>query len=247
MMNPTSSVSFTNLSAFPPSYSEIINAEMEAAVCPLEKNEESKNQATPLRIIVLLDASGSMYSMRSEAIQAVNLFIKKQKELKANDEVVFDFFTFNSESQHLIVNKPISEVDPISEEKYVTEGSTSLYDTIGYVLDFYRDAHDVLLVIMTDGYDTSSKRYTNRTIKPLLAQRKISPFDWETVWLGADPTITQLGVDLGVAASVSVNFGMLREYSDQVFSSAVSEYRKERASGKRKAIDLKAQSEGYDI
>jgi hypothetical protein len=221
-------------SASPPSYSDILKAEQKQ----IENSQKSK-----LRIIVLLDASGSMQGMKSEAIQAVNLFVKKQQESKTNDEVVFDFFTFNSESRHLVVNKPLAEVNPIPEDQYTPEGSTSLYDTIGYVLDFYKNDHDVLLVVMTDGYDTSSKKYTGKTIKPLLDQRKISPFDWEPVWLGADPTVTQIGTDLGVNASASVNFGMLREYSDQVFSKAVSEYRHEKAAGNKKAIVLKGQTE----
>lgn len=231
MMNDRSELSY---SASLPSYSDILKIEQKQ----MEGGIKSK-----LRIIVLLDASGSMLGMKSEAIQAVNLFVKKQQELKTDDEVVFDFFTFNSESRHLVVNKPLAEVSPIPEEQYTPEGSTSLYDTIGYVFDFYKNEHDVLLVVMTDGYDTSSKKYTSKNIRPMLSQRKIHPFDWETVWLGADPTVTQVGTDLGVTASASVNFGLLREYSDQVFSNAVSEYRHEKASGKKKAIVLKAQSE----
>lgn len=221
----------------PPSYSEVLKSERK------ELEHSFASSIPKLRIIVLLDASGSMSSMKTEAIQAVNSFIKNQQELKANDEVVFDLFTFNSESRHLINNKPIAEIHPVPEEKYTTDGSTSLYDTIGNVLELYKTEHDVLLVVMTDGQDTSSKKFTSKNIKSLLSQRKISPFDWETVWLGADPTVTQVGMDLGVSASASVNFGMLREYSDQVFSSAVSEYRYEKAVGKKKAIELKSRTE----
>lgn len=218
----------------PPSYEEVLES---------ERKSVSGQPKSRLRIIVLLDASGSMHSMRLEAIQAINSFVTKQQELKTDDEVVFDLFTFNSDPQHIIIGKPLQYVQPVPLEQYVTGGSTSLYDTIGYVLDFYREDRDILLVVMTDGYDTSSQKHTSNTIKPLLAQRKISPFDWEVVWLGADPTVTQVGTDLGISASASVNFKMLREYSDGVFSEAVSEYRKEKAVGKKKAIDLKARSE----
>ena len=222
----------SSTSPAPPSYEELMELERGKNIQPVSR----------LRIVVLLDASGSMQSTRMEAIGAVNSFVKKQQESKTNDEVFFDLFTFNADPHHVIIGKPLDAVMPIPPEEYITSGSTSLYDTVGYVLDFYREDHDILLVVMTDGCDTSSKKHTNETIKPLLAQRKVSPFDWEVIWLGADPTITQIGSNLGISASASVNFKMLREYSDEIMSSAVTEYRKEKAVGKKKAIDLKTHS-----
>ena len=180
-----------------------------------------------LRIILLLDESGSMESMRKEAIEGVNVFVKNQQELKANDEVVFDIIKFSQTINPVVKDQPIAAVRILGSSDYRPQGVTMLYDAIGHALDTYGQEHHVILVVMTDGEDTSSHKYTQNVIRERLAKRQLPPYSWQVVWLAADATIERVGVSLGAApaASAAVDFNSMSNYCGSTFSNAVSAYR----------------------
>lgn len=201
-------------------------------IYPEEKSLESSQK---LHIIMLLDESGSMGSIKNEAIEGVNGFINEQQKVKTNDEVIFDLITFSGSIYSIISGKSLKNVSLIDSSDYNPNGMTVLYDAIGHVFDKYEEEKDVILVVMTDGEDTASKKYKRNEIIERLNNKKNNPsYNWQIVWLGADATIADNGTIIGASSSAAVDFRTLGYYCSTSLSSAVSDYR----TGKTKSVNL---------
>lgn len=118
--------------------------------------------------ILLVDSSASMTSNKDSVDKGIiDLFI----EQKDNTDR-FTFLTFNTEV-NLIVDACFNEISPkeiVNAIKNV--GLTSLYDAIGYVYEMIipvnsNNPKNILLTIITDGYENSSKKYTLKSLKNL--------------------------------------------------------------------------------
>jgi len=119
----------------------------------VKKNKEAKRSKgrEPVYVVILLDISGSM---AGEKLQAAKEGISELlKVLKEDDRVMV--ITFNSEVKKL-TPKPVapSKVDLSIVE---ASGGTNLYDAI-LAVEFKKEAkRRPVLVVLTDGEDTSRK------------------------------------------------------------------------------------------
>jgi uncharacterized protein YegL len=180
------------------------------------------------RIILMLDESGSMGNQRTTAIDAVNLFISKQKEESPGDICLVDFITFNDDWKRIITNTKIEDMKPIELASYNPNGGTALYDSLWGVIDKHITEPEVMLVVMTDGCDTSSSHHDRGQLKERLVSLNKEK-DWQIVWLGADVTVMQEGIDSGASAVSSINFNQLPQYLSSTVSEGVSAYRKNKS------------------
>jgi Mg-chelatase subunit ChlD len=196
----------------------------------VESKQEIEGKAKPPaqeqnRIILMLDESGSMKSQRSTAVDAVNSFISKQKEGNPGDICLFDLITFNDVWKRIVSNTRIEDVKKIEIENYAPNGGTALYDSIWDVINKHATESEVMLVVMTDGQDTSSSHHTQEEVKERLTSLNKEK-DWQVVWLGADVTVMQEGINSGASAASSVSFNQLPQYLSSTLSEGVSAYRK---------------------
>lgn len=121
----------------------------------------------------LLDKSGSMHPQSDDAIGSFNAFVQAQPA-----ETRLSLYTFSHDLHCVFKDTDVAEIKPITADDYRPGGGTALYDAIGAILT---EMSEGKLVILTDGQENSSRKYTNNHIKDLIRLSKV-----EVVYAGAD-------------------------------------------------------------
>ena len=125
-----------------------------------------KNNVTELVFIV--DKSGSMAGLEKDTIGGFNSMLQKQKNEEGVCYISTVFFSEVSEVIHNRIN--IKEVEPLTENDYVAGGCTALLDALGDAIKHITNvqkyaasdqkADNVIFVIITDGEENSSHKYS---------------------------------------------------------------------------------------
>lgn len=151
------------------------------------------------KIVIVLDESGSMNSIRGQIIKSINDLILEQKQIKERP-ATFTLVKFNDNVNRIIVNKLLTNVQTISYSDYNPSGSTALYDAIGNTIDWFKNEKNVLMVIVTDGQENASKKYTRYQINKMIDEKK-EKSDWTYVYLSSDLSTEVQGNNLGLHKS----------------------------------------------
>lgn len=150
------------------------------------------------RIIIILDASGSMQSQKNDIIGSVNNTILEQRAAMPNDtSTLFSVVTFNDQVHYAPTEWKLSNVPFLTNKTYVTQGSTALCDAIGRTLSKYHNESDVICVIVTDGEENASHFYNHATITTLINQYKDTK-NWNFIYLSEDVSTFQQGKNIGI-------------------------------------------------
>ena len=166
-----------------------------------------------IKIINIIDKSGSMGSMKNTAISGFNEFINEQKEIEGNALVSTILFSTN----HTVLYEDINVKDcyELNNENYITGGMTSLYDAICVNIDKEIDKlgnlpleerpEKTLCVILTDGEENSSKLYNKEKTKELINEMR-NGFKWEFIFLGADENASLTAETIGISKGNAYSF-----------------------------------------
>jgi hypothetical protein len=124
----------------------------------------------------VVDQSGSMAGLENQTIEGFNTQLKTIKKLKEefpqNDYIVSVTY-FEDEVFDVIRFGKVEDIPLLNKENYNPGSSTSLLDAIGQTIysieekfgnEINEDKATVVLVILTDGYENSSRRYTYEQI-----------------------------------------------------------------------------------
>jgi hypothetical protein len=161
-------------------------------------------------IAVLVDRSGSMAQCRDDMEGGLNTFVESQAREPGDAEITLAQFDTKYE--------PVWPLSPIKDApKYtlIPRGCTALLDAMGRFITEVgeelatRDEADrpgkVIVCIVTDGLENSSKDWTRDKVKALVEQQ-CSQWGWEFVFLGADMDAVQEGASLGIPQTSSLTF-----------------------------------------
>lgn len=165
-------------------------------------------------IAVVLDESGSMNVCRDTTIAGFNEFVQGQR---AATNAGAGYLTLNKfDAPHIktvFADRPLAEVPTLDNNNYSPNGGTNLLDAIGYTIDQVntslaarrkKDRPGVIILIMTDGEENSSKTYTTEQIKDMVAAAEKA--DWSFVFLGANIDAFKTGATFGMNAFNTVNY-----------------------------------------
>lgn len=143
-------------------------------------------------IIAIIDRSGSMETIRNDAIGGFNNFLKEQKAHPG--EALFTLLKFHHEYEVVCEGIPIAEVQPFTHETYVPTGATALLDAVGRAVTdagmrFAAMPEDkrpekVIVFIITDGEENSSKEYKKEAVKTIV-ERQQKDYKWAFIFCGA--------------------------------------------------------------
>jgi len=145
-------------------------------------------------LVCILDRSGSMGSMRQEAIGGINAFIEEQKKVPGEAKLTIVLF----DNEYLLASnrEPIQNVKLFDETTYQPRGTTALLDAvgrtildIGRILDNTPDAEKpetVVVAILTDGEENASKDFKKEKIKEMIEHQQ-TKYGWKFIFLAADP------------------------------------------------------------
>ena len=159
--------------------------------------------------LIVLDASGSMYTIRQEAIAGVVetvQTIRTAQEKNASQEQLLSLVVFNGSSIATVYDRmPISKVPDFNEKDYQPTSSTPLYDAMGNAITHlrqYLDTDDnVLVTIITDGYENSSIEWNRQQILQLVEELKKS--NWLFTYIGANQDALAVAQDMGIDHSMN--------------------------------------------
>lgn len=186
-------------------------------------------------IIFIVDASGSMYPLIDDTIGGYSAFIEKQKSEPGDAKLTT--VIFNDRWTLLRDRVDIKNAAPLNRTEYVPGGCTALMDAIGGTIDIVGQRlaatyeadrpSKVIVVIMTDGYENASKRYTRDTVKHMI-EHQTSKYNWQFLFLGAGIDAVEeagsIGIDTKYASKYSrSSIGTTDAFS--VMSATVSTYR----------------------
>jgi Mg-chelatase subunit ChlD len=179
--------------------------------------------------VFLLDRSGSMESCWDDTIGGFNAFLNEQKATGGTLTLI----QFDHEYQLTYERVKIEEVATMSRETYKPRGSTALLDAIGRLVKDWKGASNPSVVILTDGQENASHKFTKAHIKDLIEQK--TKDGWTFAYLGANQDAFAEASSIGIAPGCTMNYDANRTPDAmRVLSAAMSC----QASGQSQTVDL---------
>lgn len=149
------------------------------------------------KIVMVLDESGSMSSVKSGIVDSINDLIRQQKTIK-DRPTLFTLIKFSDRTRTVKQNSSFDETEYISNKDYSPNGGTALYDAIGETIEAYKDEKNVLMVIITDGEENASRRYSKSDVAPKIdALKADTNKGWSFVYIGCDLATAKQGYSAG--------------------------------------------------
>lgn len=163
----------------------------EARAIIFNKGKKTSEGGKTTVVHLLLDQSGSMNAVQQATIDGVNEYIETLKEDGGKYKVSLTAFDsgMNNEIrlEKIWKNIYIDDVPELTKDEYQPSGGTPLQDAFCMTLKDMEDRKDekYLFVVLTDGYENTSKEYTAQDMKKL--KKKLEAKDnWTFVYLGAN-------------------------------------------------------------
>jgi Mg-chelatase subunit ChlD len=190
--------------------------------------------------LIILDESGSMESIKKPAIDGLNETLQSIRSAQETHKELQQHFvtlvSFNSGGTRVILDHvSASEIRMLTSRDYQPNNCTPLYDAMGNSLSKLRyrldskENNQVLVTIITDGYENASKEYTGKMIKNMVEELKA--LEWVFTYIGANQDVDAVADSISVenklrfeANELGVDRMMAKERaSREVFYCKVSE------------------------
>lgn len=138
-----------------------------------------------MHVVLVFDRSGSMQQIWEKITQSFKEFIQSNRE-KGH---TMSLYMFNDEINRIVDFQEIKEVDESLFQSYAPNGLTKLMDAIGVAMvetgNLIRDDRGIMFVIMTDGHENSSTKYTKSQIKEMI-QHQETKYNWQFKYFGVN-------------------------------------------------------------
>lgn len=162
-------------------------------------------------VIIVLDRSGSMSSIKSDMEGGFKAFLDKQK--KEDGECFVSLYQFDNEYEAVFENKDIQELNEISIEP---RGSTALLDAVGKTTNSVGERlsktpeeerpETVIMAVITDGAENASREFTREQVKKLV-EHQSTKYNWKYVFMGANQDAVMNGANYGFQGGTSLSYG----------------------------------------
>ena len=204
------------------------------------------NTTSRIHNLIILDRSGSMYSIRQEAVNHLNECLQTikcaQKENEGQKHSV-TIVTFNHKPQYLFLNSDPEFVNEITISDYIPEGMTALYDAVGSSVTALRKVVQpgdcVLVSIITDGYENASREYSLGNVKKLIEDT--SAEGWVYTFMAANIDEHAVARDLSIK-----NVDSFRSDSEDFCKKSATWNRSRKAFYSKRALGKDVSSNFFD-
>lgn len=164
------------------------------------------NTKTQIHNLIILDESGSMSSIKETIISGFNEIVQSVKGIQTkfpDQDHFISLISFNSMGQKVIhFMDPVSKLEAIDGSKYQPDAMTPLFDAMGFGLNKLKAAladqqnYNVLVTILTDGMENSSKEYDSKAIKALVEELKA--LKWTFTYIGTEHDVDSFADSLSI-------------------------------------------------
>jgi uncharacterized protein YegL len=178
------------------------------------KKKAKKTQVT--RVALVVDRSGSMGTIRSEALEGINsqLHVLRENADLGGDTFV-TYVQFDNVIESLYQNKKASDVKNLDYNDYVPRGGTAWRDAVFTAIqkleEGVEDTEDTayLVVVVSDGEENASSEISQKQLQDLI-EEKTKTGRWTFTYMLAN-------VDaLKVARESSVSYGNTLSFTSSV-------------------------------
>ncbi|WP_338767841.1 vWA domain-containing protein [Bernardetia sp. ABR2-2B] len=197
--------------------------------------------------LIILDESGSMNSIKNTIISGFNEVVQTVKGVAKQYPEQAHFIslvTFNSlHTNTLLENESVEKLNEIDKTKYNPTAGTPLFDAMGNSISQLRKItqthsdYNVLVTILTDGEENSSKEFNGKTIKQMVDELKQQ--NWTFTYIGANHDVEAF------AASISITNTMKFEANDQDIKKMFSKEKSSRMKYSAKIRNNEDTSKGF--
>lgn len=173
-------------------------------------------------VIIILDRSGSMQSIREATVNGINDFMDEVRKTPGEGWWSLIQFDDHSSAQgakekfpHVVYeHKHDKEVPRLELSDYMPRGSTALIDAVCLTLKNTEELYlamaeevrpRVMIVIVTDGLENQSREFSKAKMQEMIARLQ-SERKWEFTYLGANQDAFAESSNYGIATT-SHSFG----------------------------------------
>lgn len=160
-------------------------------------------------LLLIIDRSGSMQSIKKNVVEGLNNLLEKQQQLSGF--LTVDVFQFDTEIKHAYKMQPAKNV----AIKLKPRGKTALYDAIGTAVTSMQKQIDnlpahakptnVQVVVVTDGIENASTFWTKRDVRDLVTSTT-GESNWNFLFMGANQDAILNGGELGFKKENSLTY-----------------------------------------
>ena len=165
--------------------------------------------------LIILDESGSMQSIKPQAITGLNetfQTIESAQDKYENQSHYVTLVSFNSYKVKTIYDCcPVHHIKELPSTDYQPSACTPLYDAMGISLTKLKtevkDEDNVLVTIITDGYENASREYSGKAIAQLVEELKAK--GWIFTYIGANQDVEKEASSMSINNSMRFNADVL--------------------------------------
>ena len=162
--------------------------------------------------LIILDESGSMSSIREQALSGANetlQTIRAAQQENPDDHQMITFVTFDTGARRpfvrtIIDTEKIENVKDLTLDQYQPYGGTPLYDAMGLSItalkELVMEGDHVLVTVITDGFENSSHIFSAEMIKELV--ESLTTQGWVFTYIGANQDSEQTAGGLGIRSTM---------------------------------------------
>lgn len=155
-------------------------------------------------VVVILDRSGSMEGRKADHEGGLRSFVRDAQKLAGDVRLTFVRFDSHDPCEVVFEGRPLAEIKP-EELTLVPRGGTPLLDAVGEALTrFAGYGAGTVVMIITDGQENESRKWTKAKVKELVAARETA--GWKVLYLGANVDAFAEAGAVGIAPTASMNY-----------------------------------------
>jgi len=190
-------------------------------------------------VTFVLDSSGSMRAIEADTRGGFNSFLDDQRA--EDGDATVTLVDFNTNVDVTYRERAIENAPELTEAAYTPSGGTALHDAIVTAIeeadgqfggmDDAQMPENVIIVVLTDGKENSSKTPTPTVRKMIEARQEEG---WEFLFIGANQDAALTGENIGVDKQQTLSMDASSEGTQAAYDSAserVSQAREQGTTG----------------
>ena len=187
-------------------------------------------------IVLVLDRSGSMETVKGDAIGGFNQFLLEQKAFPG--KATMTLVQFDHEYDVLFDFVPIDHIAPLNEKSYQPRGMTRLLDAMGKTIKSVghylankpesERPSKVVFAVLTDGQENASVEFNRSRVFEMIKHQE-TKYNWQFAYLSSDMNAVLDAKSYGIPMTSTYvfkandGFAMNRAFTN--LSASLSSYR----------------------